>query len=233
MGAITLATTVSSCSKDKGATPAQKTTETKKGLGIQVSGMDPSGNVTFKVTGYDATKHLNAKVEISSDDGSTYAHYVTIVTIQDGVAASIAGLDKAKAHKIRLSYTIPNDGAVPSVRYSNVVDIAVFQATVLGVVGAAVTSNQASKGEVLVTITGENLELLTLDAAAFQSIDASNGAAELTGVTVTKGNESGSELKRRTVTISGLAPGEQFKLKLKVSGTEFTCQSSGTKLNAD
>lgn len=112
MATITLATTVSSCSKDKGATPAQNTTETKKGLGMKVSDVSADGKIRVNVSGYDASQHQDVKIEVAVDD--SYEDWTSLekkVDVERVGLFEIPNLNKDKSYKVRLSYTIPGGGS--------------------------------------------------------------------------------------------------------------------------
>jgi len=229
MGTITLATAVSSCSKDKGATPAQKTTETKKGLGIQVSSVSAEGTITVKVSGYDAKQHANVKIQASSDDFAITANTIEkAVTTNDSFL--LEKLEKTKSYKVRLSYTIPGGGSgqTPLTTAPIEVNRQTSTAVIISIIGVS----NVNDGEVVLTITGTNLEKLALEKAGIQSkVDGAPNFAALSGDFIpleALADQDGDGMTSRELTISGLAHGQAFLFKINNVVTLTSVTTAGT-----
>ncbi len=216
MAAITLTAAVSSCSKDKGATPAQNTTQTKKGLGMKVSAVSAAGAITVTVTGYDAKQHADVKIQASSDDFTSTVH-----TIEKAVTANdsflLENLDKTKSYKVRLSYTIPGGGTGQNPLTTESIEVNRQTATAV-ITSISGVSNE--EGKVVLTISGTNLEQLALEKAGIQSkVKGAIGFVALSNdVTVTSlgvtADQDGDGTTSREVTISNLPKGQEFLFKI-------------------
>ena len=227
MAAITLTAAVSSCSKDKGATPAQNTTQTKKGLGMKVSAVSAAGAITVTVTGYDAKQHADVKIQASSDNFATNTTETVVTRDGDFV---LEGLEKTKSYKVRLSYTIPGGGSGQTPLMTTSIDVEREQAT--AVINSITGVAGSSDGQVVLTISGTNLEKLVLDKAGIQSkVQNATFGALPDNVTVTSlealADQDGDGMTSREVTISGLANGKAFLFKITNVETASSVTSAG------
>ena len=218
MAAITLTAAVASCSKDKGATPAQKTTETKKGLGMKVSAVSDQGSVVVTVSGYKVAEHLNAKFEYKENTANTII-VVDGTNVADGDCTfTIQPYDNSKSYSARISYDVPASGNPLVKKYTEWIDLKKKVAKITSVTLGKATTD----GTVKLNLIGTDLKNLTIADITVKSKLKSNNGGNFADVSSASLNLESEPLDgdKRVITISGFASGEQYILNLNNNDIE-------------